>query len=329
MSRERVFSGIQPSGDIHIGNYLGAIKNWVQMLDQYECIFCIVDLHAMTIKYDPEEMRRRVINATMDNISCGLDPDRCVMFVQSEVPEHTELTWILGTVTAMGELSRMTQFKEKSRQQELNINSGLFTYPILMAADILLYKATVVPVGEDQIQHLELAREIARHFSNRFAPYFPEPQAHLTEAKRIMGIDGKNKMSKSLDNHIALNMKEDEVRKRIMSAVTDESRLRRTDPGHPEICNICNLHKYFSPPETVENITEGCRKATIGCVDCKKMLIPNIMKVLTPIQDKRAELEQNMDYVHQVLDQGAAFCSNIAKQTMEEVKDICGILRRR
>ena len=270
-------------------------------------------------------MRKRVLNAVIDNIACGLDPEQCRIFVQSDVPQHSELTWILNTVTPMGDLNRMTQFKEKSKQNEQNINAGLFSYPVLMAADILLYRTSVVPVGEDQIQHLELAREIARDFANRFEPFFPEPEPYLTKAKRIMGLDGKSKMSKSLNNHIPLSVDEESLRKLIMPAMTDENRKRRSDPGNPDICNVFAYHTFFSSEETQEEVRKGCQSAGMGCVDCKKMLVPNIMKLLGPFQEKRNELVKNLDFIEDVLDTGAKRCSAIAGETMEKVKDICGL----
>jgi tryptophanyl-tRNA synthetase len=218
---KRLFSGIQPSGEVHIGNYLGAIKNWIKLLDDYDCIFSIVDYHAITIEYEPCEMQKRIINAAATNIAAGLDPDRCIIFVQSQVPEHTELTWILNTLTPMGHLERMTQFKDKAGQNEKNVNVGLFDYPVLQTADILLYKGCAVPVGEDQVQHIELSREIARKFNTRYGEFFPEPQHILSNAPRIMGLDGKNKMSKSMNNYISLIEEPDAIWKKLSSAVTD------------------------------------------------------------------------------------------------------------
>ena len=298
---KRLFSGIQPSGDIHIGNYLGAIRNWARLLDNYECIFCIVDYHAMTIEYDPELMAQRIMDAAVNNIAAGLDPERCILFVQSYVPEHTELAWIFNTVTPMGELERMTQFKEKSKQHTKNINAGLFTYPVLQSADILLYKAEAVPVGEDQVQHIELSREVARKFNGRFGEFFPEPLALLSEAPRIMGLDGKSKMSKSLGNTISLMDSPDVIGKKLATAVTDEDRKRRKDPGNPDICNLFTMHKSLSTQQQVDWVSNGCRTAEIGCVECKKVLAENMLETLTPIQDKNRELQKDPDYVRDVL----------------------------
>ncbi len=322
-----LFSGIQPSGDIHIGNYCGAIRNWVKLLDRYECIFCVVDYHAVTIQYDVQSMKQRILDAARVNIACGLDPALCTLFVQSHVPEHTELAWILNTVTPMGDLSRMTQFKEKSRQHEDNINAGLFTYPVLQAADILLYKAVAVPVGEDQVQHIELTREIARKFNARFAGVFPEPaQLVPREGGRIMGMDGRSKMSKSLNNYIGVLEGSDSVWKKLAPAMTDENRKRRTDPGDPGICNIFTLHRNFSDEETIATVDRECRIAGIGCVDCKKMLHRNLMATLEPIQAKAADLESSPGMVEEILEEGGRRARAIARETMAEVRKVLGLL---
>src|SRR5688500_5248935 len=231
MPPSRIFSGIQPSGELHIGNYLGAVKNWVGLQHEFDSIFCIVDYHAITLPYKPEDLRRRTRDMVISLLASGLDPDACTLFVQSAVPEHTELAWIFNTLTPLGELERQTQFKDKSGKQE-SIPAGLLNYPVLQAADILLYKADLVPVGEDQVQHLELSREIARRWNTRFSPgYFPEPQAKLTPSRRIMGLDGQAKMSKSLGNTVALLEPPDEIWKKLRPAVTDPARVRKTDPG--------------------------------------------------------------------------------------------------
>ncbi len=323
--KKKLFSGIQPSGDVHLGNYLGAISNWVRLIDSYDCFFCIVDYHAITIDYKPESMQQRILNAAAANIGAGLDPDKCTIFVQSQVPEHTELAWILNSVISMGHLERMTQFKDKSMQNKGNINVGLFTYPVLQAADILLYKGEVVPVGEDQIQHIELAREIARKFNNKYGGTFPEPQEFLTEVPRIMGLDGKTKMSKSLNNYISLVESPDSIWKKLASAVTDENRKRRNDPGNPEICNIFTMHKGFSTQEQIEEIRSSCATAEIGCVDCKKMLHENMVRELTPIREKSNELIDDSDYLYGVLKRGAERCKDIAKETMGLVRENMGL----
>ena len=324
--KKRLFSGIQPSGDVHSGNYLGAIRNWVRMIDQYDCIFCIVDYHAITIEYNPEDMQKRILNAASVNIAAGLDPNRCIIFVQSHVPEHTELAWILNTVTPIGHLERMTQFKDKSKQHRENINAGLFTYPVLQAADILLYKGEAVPVGEDQVQHIELCREIARKFNMRYGETFPDPMEILSEAPRIMGLDGKTKMSKSLRNYISLVESPESIWKKLSIAVTDENRKRRTDPGNPDICNLFTLHKYFSKKEQIDRINVVCRSAEIGCIECKKILSDNIVEALTPIRYRYEQLIKNPDYLLDLLHTSAKKCKNIAENTMIEVKKKMGLI---
>ncbi|MCF6159039.1 MAG: tryptophan--tRNA ligase [wastewater metagenome] len=324
--KKRLFSGIQPSGDVHIGNYLGAIRNWVRLIDQFECIFCIVDYHAITIEYDPKDMKKRILNAAAVNIASGLDPGRCILFVQSHVPEHTELAWILNTVTPMGHLERMTQYKDKSRQHAENINAGLFNYPVLQAADILLYKSDAVPVGEDQVQHIELAREIARKFNMRYGEIFPEPKEILSEAPRIMGLDGKTKMSKSLGNYISLIESPESIRKKLSAAVTDENRKRRTDTGNPDICNLFTLHKYFSTKEQIEYVQGACRTAEIGCVECKRVLSDNVAEALTPVRLRYEELVKDPDFLLGILSEGAARCKRMAEDTMGDARKRMGLL---
>lgn len=323
--RPIVFSGIQPSGEIHVGNYLGAIKNWTTLLDEHFCFFCIVDYHAVTIEYDPQQMQSKILEAAVANIAAGLDPESCKLFVQSHVPEHTELAWAFNTVCPMGDLSRMTQFKEKSKQHAQNINAGLFSYPVLQAADILLYKAQGVPVGEDQVQHIELCREIARKFNARYGLVFPESRAMLTTSKRIMGLDGKSKMSKSLGNHLGLLEDDATIREKLRPAYTDPARLRRKDPGNPDICNIFTMHQGFSPTETVDEIDRECRRAGIGCLDCKMKLADSMDVVLSPIRQKARDLEARPDAVHDVLSGAAGFCKAVAGDTMAEVREAMGL----
>lgn len=323
--KKRLFSGIQPTGEVHIGNYLGAIKNWIRLLDQYDCIFSIVDYHAITVELDPREMPQNIMHMATVNIAAGLDPERSTLFLQSQVPEHTELAWIFNTVTPIGHLERMTQFKEKAQLYKHNINAGLFDYPVLQAADILLYKAEVVPVGEDQVQHIELSREISRKFNTRYGEVFPEPQELLSDAPRIMGLDAKNKMSKSLNNYIGLLESPEAIWKKLSVAVTDPARKKRSDPGTPEICNIYHLHRYFSSPKEIDWSAQGCRTAGIGCLECKKCLSDNIIKELTPIREKAKELFDNPDSVQDVLKRGAERCKEIAQETMKEVKSKMGL----
>ena len=324
----RIFSGIQPSGELHIGNYLGAVQNWVRLQEVHDCIFCIVDLHAITGPYDAGSLADRTREMAIGLLASGIDPERATLFVQSHVPEHAELQWLLNAVTPIGELERMTQFKDKSQRVE-SIPAGLLTYPVLMAADILLYRAELVPVGEDQVQHLELSREIARKWNASFNdsnPYFPEPQPLLTEAKRIMGLDGQAKMSKSLGNTIGITESPEEIWQKLRPAMTDPARVKRTDPGNPDICNIYELHKYFSPPDTVRMVAANCRGAGWGCLDCKRVLADNMIATLAPIRRRALELQQQGDYVDQVLAKGADKARQIALGTIDEVKRRMGFL---
>lgn len=324
---KRVFSGIQPSGEIHIGNYLGAIKNWVNMLDKYECIFSIVDYHAMTVAYEPADLQKRVFDAAVVNIACGLDPEKCTLFVQSHVNEHAELAWILNCVTPIGELERMTQFKDKAQEFRHNINLGLLAYPVLQAADILLYKAEFVPIGEDQVQHIELCREITRRFATRFGEFFAEPKEILTPTAKILGVDGKKKMSKSLGNTIGILEDPKIIWEKLRTAVTDEKRIRKTDAGNPDICNLYTMHKGFSGKEQIDYISVECRRAGIGCIDCKKILFENIEKEIAPIREKAENLRKNPDEVYAILSSGAKKCKEIACVTMAEVKKIVGLVK--
>ncbi|MFW5741117.1 MAG: tryptophan--tRNA ligase, partial [Myxococcota bacterium] len=266
--KPRIFSGMQPSGELHIGNWLGALRQWVELSqdEDYDAIFCVVDAHAVTVDYKPKQMRDRILEAAMGYLAAGIDPARSVVFVQSDVLEHTELAWYLATCTQMGELHRMTQFKDKSEQHRHNVNAGLFTYPILMAADILVYRASLVPVGDDQVQHLELARDIARRFNQRFKRrVFPEPKPRLSKTPRIMGLDGNAKMAKSKGNTIALSEDGKAIWKKLKGAYTDPQRQRRDDPGRPEICNIFTMHRALTEAGQVDEIAAACRTAQIGC----------------------------------------------------------------
>ncbi|KPK65964.1 MAG: tryptophanyl-tRNA synthetase [Planctomycetes bacterium SM23_32] len=324
--RRSVFSGIQPTGVVHIGNYVGAIRHWAGMLDDYDCTFCVVDLHAMTVPYEPQEMPQKVFETFIINIAAGLDPERCCLFVQSHVPQVTELCWMLMTCSSMGELSRMTQFKDKSEKLGGQVSAGLFTYPVLMAADILLYKAEVVPVGEDQTQHLEFAREAARAFNARFGETFPEPEALFSEVPRLMGLDNKQKMSKSLDNHISLLEDRDEIWAKLSTAATDPARVRRADPGTPEICNIFTMHKAFSPPEDIEWSAHGCRTASIGCLDCKRRVTDNMAAELEPVREKYRELAADPGRVREIMAEGAENARQRARTNLAEARRSAGLL---
>jgi tryptophanyl-tRNA synthetase len=321
----RILSGIQPSGELHIGNYLGAVKNWVELQNKYECIFFIADYHAITGSYEPADLRRRTRQMAVSLLAAGLDPAKSTLFVQSMVPEHTELTWIFTSVTPVGELERQTQYKDKSQRQE-SVNAGILIYPVLQAADILLYRADLIPVGEDQVQHLELAREVARRWNAKFdVDYFPEPKPLLTATRRIMGLDGQAKMSKSLGNTIGLLESPEEVWAKLRPAMTDPARVRRTDPGTPEVCNIYHLHKAFNDAATVEHVAVQCRTAGWGCLDCKKVLMDGMMRELTPIRERALELDAHPGAVTDALAAGAARVGEIARSTMSIVRDTMGL----
>jgi tryptophanyl-tRNA synthetase len=322
---ETVFSGIQPSGELHLGNYLGAIRSWVELQGAYRCFYCIVDYHAITQPYVAAEMQRRVREMAIDVLACGVEPDRATLFVQSAVPEHTELAWALAAVTPFGELGRMTQFKDKSEHQPDNINAGLFTYPVLQAADVLLYGATRVPVGEDQRQHLELAREIVRRWNARFGETFAEPQPLFSTTPKILGLDGQTKMSKSLGNTISLREADAAIWDKLRTAATDPARAKRTDPGTPEKCNVYTLHKFFSPPAEQQAVHEGCTTAGIGCIDCKKRLFEGVKADLARIRTRADELRAQPGLVDEILATGAARARQVARETMARVRDHLGL----
>lgn len=320
----RVFSGIQPSGELTIGNYLGAVRTWQKQVAEgnEETLYCIVDAHAITVPQDPKELRERIDGFAIDLIACGLDPEKTTLFVQSDVREHTELAWYLATVTPYGELGRMTQFKEKGEGKEF-VSTALFTYPVLMSADILLYRATIVPVGEDQLQHLELARETVRRWAHRFGDLFPEPQPRLSATPRIMGLDGLTKMSKSRGNHISLFEPRESFWSKLRTAYTDPQRLKRSDPGRPEVCNVFTMHKAVSSKETQDEVIANCTGAKWGCVDCKKVLFEAFDAELVPLRTKREQL--SLDQVRQALGDGAAKARKIAAETMKDVRAALGI----
>jgi tryptophanyl-tRNA synthetase len=322
----RVFSGIQPSGELHIGNYLGAVQNWVKLQQQHDCLFCIVDLHAVTQPYDVETLRQRTLDMAIGLLAAGLDPERCIVFVQSHVPEHAELNWLLTTVTPLGELERQTQFKDKAQHQG-SVPAGLLNYPVLQAADVLLYRASLVPVGEDQLQHLELMREIARRWNARYGEgFFPEPQALLTTAKRVLGLDGKAKMSKSLGNTIGLLDPPDLIWEKLKPAATDPARVTRKDPGNPDICNVFTIHQGFSPPETQKQVAHNCRTAAWGCLDCKRVLADNMIAALAPTRERAAALQADPGRVHEILRRGARKARALARETIAEVRRRMGFL---
>ena len=390
--KKRVLSGIQPTGEIHIGNYLGALVQWKELIQEYECFYTIVDLHAITVPFNPKEMPDRIKDTAVAVIASGIDPEKAVVFVQSAVPQHAELCWIFNTLTPLGMLFRMTQFKEKSRGsmwkeaakdkkrldhikrdlrrvvvqveeeykkikeltsglktleelQKLNeelgilmqrlhvglgiseVSTGLLDYPVLQAADILLYKAEIIPVGEDQRQHIELTREIATRFNNLVGEeVFPLPVARIKyDTKRIMGLDGRSKMSKSLGNYIGILEDKESIWEKLKTAYTDPARVTRKDPGHPEICNIFTMHQGFSSEDIVREIEEDCRKANIGCFQCKKILLESMVNHLASIRERAQLLYSRPEELKEILNEGARKAQLVARATMEEVKDKLGL----
>jgi tryptophanyl-tRNA synthetase len=321
-----LFTGIQPTGLLHIGNYFGAIRNWVELQYKYRSYISVVDLHAITVAYDPQEMEKNTFQMALSLYACGIDLEKTTVFIQSEIPGHAELTWIFNTITPLGELERMTQFKDKAAQNRKNVNIGLLDYPVLQAADILIYKGEVVPVGEDQVQHVEFTREVARRFNARYGETFPECQAELTATPRVMGLDGDAKMSKSKGNYIGLLESRDEIWKKLAPAPTDPARVKRTDPGTPEKCNLFSYHKLVTDqPELSEYVAEGCRNAAIGCLECKRKLLDNLMKVLEPIQERYQSFAANEREIRDILDRNAEACRKITGQTILEVKEKMGL----
>jgi tryptophanyl-tRNA synthetase len=326
VKKGRVFSGARPTGRQHLGNYLGAIKNYVALQADYDCVYCVVDLHALTTLTDTAHLKEWTAEMVLDWLAAGIDPERgTLVFVQSHVPQVTELHTILSMVTPLGKLTRLPTFKEKVRQQPDNVNYGLVGYPVLMASDITLYKADIVPVGVDQASHLEFTREIVRTFNHHFGPVLVEPQEKYTEVPKVLGIDGVNKMGKSLNNHIELASEPDELYARVRMMVTDPQRQHRSDPGRPEVCNVFSMHKIFTPAETVRQIDADCRTAGIGCVECKKLFAQNLTEHLAPFRERRAQFAANPDYVWDVLHEGAERAGVIARQVLGEVKEAVGL----
>lgn len=321
--RPRIFSGIQPSGIVHLGNDLGAIRNYVRLQFEYEAIYCIVDYHALTSTHDPDVLRTRTLEMAASLLALGLDPDRCTLFVQSHRPEHTELAWLLATVTPVSWLERTPTYKEKKQNQPDDINHGLLTYPVLQAADIVIYKASMVPVGKDQAAHLELSREIVRAFNARYGATFPEPQAVYTEAPVVLGTDGVRKMSKSIGNTIDVFAPPEVIRKQVMSMVTDTKRILRTDPGRPEVCNVCQLQRAFG--DDYDELWDGERTARTGCVDMKKLLSDRIVAHYAEPRERYAELMAHPERVTEILAAGAEHLRPKAEATMDEVRHKMGL----
>ena len=322
----RVFSGARPTGRQHLGNYLGAIKNYVALQKDYDCIYCIVDLHALTTLETTRDLKQNTFEMALDWLAAGIDPRESIVFIQSHVPQVTELSLILSMVSPLGKLTDLPTFKEKVRMQPNNVNLGLVSYPVLMTADIVLYETDIVPVGIDQASHIEFARETVRSFHYRYnTTVLKEPEIKLTEVPKVLGTDGQQKMSKSLNNHIELALTPEETTKVVMTMVTDPARQRRTDPGNPDVCNVFSMHKVFSSPEEVEMINTECRRAGIGCVDCKKRFAANLNTALAPFREKRAALAQNPDEIWDILHDGASRARVIAEQTMVKVREAVGL----
>jgi tryptophanyl-tRNA synthetase len=328
-----VLSGMRPTGKLHLGNYMGALRNWVDLQNKYDCYFFIADWHALTTDYaDPSQVRQNTLDVALDFLAAGLDPEKCVLFVQSHVKQHAELHLLFSMITPLGWLERVPTYKE---QQE-NISGkdlstyGFLGYPLLQAADILIYQPDYVPVGQDQVAHVELTREVARRFNQFYqskhtgTEILPEPQVLLTPSPKLPGTDGR-KMSKSYGNTILLTDPEPVVRQKIKPMVTDPARVRRTDPGNPDVCPVGDLHKVFSDPETITKVYAGCTSAGIGCIECKGWVADSIVRELAPIQERRSKYEQDLVRVQEVLNAGAKKASSRAEQTMQEVRMAMGL----
>ncbi|MBC8016862.1 MAG: tryptophan--tRNA ligase [Sporomusaceae bacterium] len=325
MTKGRILSGMQPSGRFHLGNYMGALENWVKLQYEYECFFSIVDWHALTSSYeDTSKIPERIHEMAIDWLSAGLDPERNVIFVQSHVKEHAELHLLLSMITPLSWLERVPTYKDKLQQlgiQGKDINTyGFLGYPVLMTADIILYKADTIPVGEDQLPHLELSREMVRRFNNLYQPIFPEPKPSLSKSSILPGIDGR-KMSKSYGNEIPFSASPDEFRSRIRLMITDPNRVKRTDLGNPDVCTVYTFHKIFNGEQCSE-VEKACRSAEIGCVDCKKSLAEKMITNLADIHVRRMELEANPARVKEILIYGAERARKVAASTMEEVRHV-------
>ncbi len=328
MSKKRVLSGIQPSGRLHIGNLVGALQNWVRLQDEYECYYFIADWHALTSQYaDTSQLKEYVKDVLVNCLATGLDPEKATIFAQSRVPEHAELHVLLSMVTPLGWLERVPSFKEKQTEvKDKDLNTyGFLGYPLLQSADIMLYKANLVPVGVDQMPHLELTREICRRFNNFYGDIFPEPEGLLTQFPKVPGIDGR-KMSKTYGNCVFLSDTREVVEKKIKTMTTDTHRVRRTDPGDPELSPVFELHKIFSTKEEQDEMAEGCRTAGIGCMDCKLVLLKNMFKVLEPMWERQAELEGKPDLLEDIIKTGSEKARKIASASMEQVRKAVNLL---
>jgi tryptophanyl-tRNA synthetase len=323
--KPRVFSGIRPSGRLHIGNYFGAIKSWIKLQGEADCIFAVVDYHGITTPFDPKEMAREKYEVVLDYLAAGIDPNKSALVIQSDLPEHTELSWILGTITPVSWLERVPTFKEKIAEHPEYVNLGLLSYPTLMAADILIYKSNIVPVGEDQLPHIELAREIARKFNKEFGETFPMPKAVLSEGARVMSLkDPSKKMSKTGGEGILLSDSPEDIWKKLQPAVTDPARKRISDKGNPDVCNIYSLHKLVSAADEIKEINSSCRRAKFGCLDCKKILAKNLGMEFEDFRKRRKVFEESPKKVKEILKNGAEKARKIAQKTLTEVRKKIG-----
>ncbi|MBT8762358.1 tryptophan--tRNA ligase [Desulfohalobiaceae bacterium Ax17] len=323
MEKKRIVSGMRPTGPLHLGHYFGVLKNWVKLQEEFHCYFFVADWHALTSEYaDPKKIKGFVPELIKDWFASGLDPDKCTIFLQSQVKEHAELHLILSMITPLGWLERNPTYKEVKQElisKDLN-TYGFLGYPVLMAADILMYRPHFVPVGQDQLPHLELTREIARRFNFLYGDFFPEPQAKLTEAAKLPGLDGR-KMSKSYGNSIYLSEDMDSITKKVMSMLTDTNRKRKKDPGDPNVCNLYPYHRLMTPEDTRAEIKENCSKALWGCVDCKKVLLKYLHEFLEPIQKRRQELDKNPEMVTEILDKGYAQAKMAAQENIGLIRE--------
>jgi tryptophanyl-tRNA synthetase len=326
--RKRVLSGMQPSGLMHLGNHLGALENWKSLQDQYECYFFVADWHALSTNYaDTSRIREFSRELLIDWLAAGIDPKRSTVFIQSHIPEHAVLHLLLSMMTPISWLERNPTYKEKQEEiKEKDLSTyGFLGYPVLQAADILLYKPDFVPVGKDQLPHLELTRELARRFNDIYkTQVFPEPKEHLTKFPKVMGTDGR-KMSKSYGNTINLSDAEPVVRQKLKTMVTDPARVRRNDPGNPDICPVYDFHKIYSPQAVQEQINKDCRTATIGCIDCKKLVADRIVERLTPVWDARGRLSKDPAYLNDIVAEGSNRASEVAKATLHDVNEAMNI----
>ncbi len=321
----RVVSGIQPTGSPHLGNYFGALINWVNLQnDGNECFFFIANQHAITLPQDGPTLSKNILKLAATIIAIGIDPKKSALFVQSDVPAHTQLSWIFTCLAPMGQMERMIQFKEKSEKNPTTVNMGLFSYPILMASDILLYKTELVPVGIDQAQHLELTRMLAKKFNNQYKEIFPEPKTLHTETTKVVGLDGSAKMSKSQGNYIGIIEEKEAIWKKLAPAVTDPARIKKSDPGNPDICNLYSLHKLFSNEQDLDLVKNSCLNAEFGCIDCKKKLFESMEVTLGPIREKYHELIKRPNDLRDTLRDGAAKAQIVAQQTLDEVNELIG-----